>query len=171
MVFVIHILIRKHRRCEIDANFYTVRERKEGGALKVKAARSDRSHVAPSMPGIVQCPDYEVRARLLRGIHISVNGVCNYGMVGASQAAATRAYGGSKKSRYLVRIEKLRIAFGGREKWRLPVLIVKLPKQECHVFPLSGQGIGLESALLFLVPHRISCMCRLVRYLFCAGSI
>ena len=104
-----------------------------------KTARSDRSRVAPSIPGIVQCPDCDVR--LLRGIHIGVNGICNYGMVGAPQAAATGAYGGSKKSRYLVRIEKLRIAFGGREKWRLPVLMVKLPKQECLSIIRAGHWV------------------------------
>ena len=115
------------------------RKGKERGALKEKAAQSGRIHVAPPTPGIVQWPDYEVR--LLRGIHICVIGVCNYGMIGAPQAAATRAYGGSKKSRYLVRIEKLRIAFGGREKWRLPDLMIKLPKQECLSIIRAGHCV------------------------------
>ena len=115
------------------------RKGRERGALKEQSCPSGRIHVAPPTPDIVQCPDYEVR--LLRGIHICVIGVCNYGMIGAPQAAATRAYGGSKKSRYLVRIEKLRIAFGGREKWRLPVLMIKLPKQECLSIIRAGHCV------------------------------
>ena len=62
-------------------------------------------------------------------------------MDGASQAATTQVYGGSKKSRYLVRIVKLRIAFGGRENWRLPVLMIKLPKQECLSIIRAGHWV------------------------------